>query len=80
MDASFVVHPNMKGHTRGTLSMGKGSVYSTSVKQKLIARSSMESKVIGMDNVLPQAIWTSHFLKEQGVGWRSRGPCCFRTT
>ena len=29
VDASYAVHPDMKGHTEGTMSMGKGSVYST---------------------------------------------------
>jgi hypothetical protein len=30
----------MKGHTGGTMSMGKGCIYSTLVKQKLVTRSS----------------------------------------
>ena len=30
VDASFAVHPDMKGHTGGVLSMGKGAVYGTS--------------------------------------------------
>jgi hypothetical protein len=34
VDASYAVHPNMKGHTGGTMSMGKGSVYSMSRSQK----------------------------------------------
>jgi hypothetical protein len=30
IDASFTVHPDMKSHTGGTFSLGKGSVYSLS--------------------------------------------------
>ena len=67
VDASYAVHLDMKGHTGGTLSLGKGSVYSTSTKQKLVANSSTESKVIGVHDVLPQTIWTMNFLKGQGV-------------
>lgn len=67
IDASYAVHPDMKGHTGGTMSMGSGSVYSTSTKQKLVARSSTESEVIGVHDVVPQAVWTSHFLTEQGI-------------
>lgn len=67
VDASFAVHPDMKGHTGGTLSMGKGSIYSTSTKQKMVARSSTESEVIGVHDVLPQVIWTAQFLQEQGL-------------
>ena len=40
VDASYAVHPDMKGHTGGTMSMGRGSVYSTATKQKLVERSS----------------------------------------
>lgn len=34
---------------------------------KLVAQSSTESEVIEVHDVLPQAIWTAHFLQEQGV-------------
>ena len=36
VDASFAVHMDMKGHTGGTMSMGKGSIYSASAAQKLV--------------------------------------------
>ena len=67
IDASFGVHADMKGHTGGTLSLGKGSVYSTSTKQKLVAQSSTESEVIGVHDVMPQVIWTKYFLQAQGI-------------
>ena len=68
VDASYAVHPNMKGHTGATMSMGKGSPYSASLKQKLVSRSSTESELIGVHDVLPQILWTSHFLDAQGYG------------
>jgi hypothetical protein len=67
VDAAFAVHPDMKGHTGGTMSLGKGSVYSTSTKQKLVTRSSTESEVVGVHDVMPQMLWTAYFLREQGV-------------
>jgi hypothetical protein len=67
IDASYSVHPDMKGHTGGTMTLGKGSVYSTSNKQKLVTRSSTESEVVGLHDVLPQVLWTRHFMREQGV-------------
>jgi Reverse transcriptase (RNA-dependent DNA polymerase) len=67
VDASFAVHPEMKGHTGGTMSLGAGSIYSTSVKQKMVTRSSTESEVVGVYDILPQMIWTSNFLKGQGL-------------
>ena len=68
VDASYVIHPNMKGHTRATMSMGTGSPYSTSLKQKLITCSSTESELIGVHDILPQILWTSQFLNAQGYG------------
>ena len=68
VDASYAIHPNMKGHTGATMSMGTGSPYSTSLKQKLVSRSSTESELIGVHDVLPQILWTSHFLNAQGYG------------
>jgi hypothetical protein len=37
VDASYAVHPDMKSHTGGTLSMGKGSTCSASKSQRLSA-------------------------------------------
>lgn len=70
VDASYAVHPNMSGHTGGTLSMGKGSVYSTSKSQKGPARSSTESEIFGVYDVLPQIEWTKVTLEAQGYSVR----------
>jgi hypothetical protein len=67
VDAAYGVHYDMKGQTGGTLSMGKGSVYSYAAAQKLVARSSTEAEVIGVDDLMPQMMWTGYFLKAQGV-------------
>ena len=66
VDTSYAVHPNMKGHTGATMSMGTGSPYSASLKQKLVFCSSTESELIGVHDILPQILWTSHFLNAQG--------------
>ena len=66
IDASYAVHTDMKGHTGATLSLGKGAIYSGSWKQKMVARSSTESELIGVYDVLPQVLWTKQFLEEQG--------------
>ena len=46
IDASYAVHPNMHGHTGATTTMGNGSVYSGSWKQRMVTRSSTESEVV----------------------------------
>jgi hypothetical protein len=68
VDASHAVHPDMKGHTGATMSMGHGSIYASSTKQKLVTRSSTECEVVGVYDAMPQMVWTCNFLKEQGVG------------
>ena len=37
VDAAYANHPDMKGHTGATFTMGHGSIYSNSLKQKLVA-------------------------------------------
>jgi hypothetical protein len=68
IDASFAVHPNMRGHTGGVLTLGKGAAYTTSKGQKINTRSSTESELVGVYDVLPQVLWTQHFLEAQGYG------------
>ena len=65
-DAAFAVHPDMKSHTGGSLTMGKGSVNTISCKQKLNTRSSTEAELVAADDIVPQALWTINFLTEQG--------------
>jgi hypothetical protein len=68
VDASYGVHKDMRSHTGGTMSMGTGAVYSTSKKQKLNTKSSTEAELVGIDDVLPQALWTKYFMEAQGYG------------
>jgi hypothetical protein len=65
VDAFYAVYPGMKGHTGGVLSMGQGAVYSTATRQKLVIRSSTESELVGIHDVMPDILWTKHFLEAQ---------------
>jgi hypothetical protein len=66
VDVSFPIHPNMRGHTGGGLTMGTGFPIISSIKQKLNTRSSTESKLVGMDNMMSSILWTRYFMKAQG--------------
>jgi hypothetical protein len=68
VDASFAVHPDMKSHTGGAISLGRGAVHGTSTRQKINTTSSTEAEVVGMHEVLPQILWTRYFLEAQGYG------------
>ena len=66
VDAAFAVHPNMRGHSRGGLSMGRGFPIVGSTKQKLNTRSSTEREVVGTDDFMPLICWTRYFIEAQG--------------
>ena len=66
VDASFGTHWDSKGHTGAMMSFGKGAAMSLSKKQKLNARSSTESELIGIDDAIPSIMWLLYFIKAQG--------------
>ncbi len=66
VDASFAVHPDMKGHTGGAMTMGMGFPLDKSTKHKFNTRSSMESEIVAVDNLILQILWVRLFLKAQG--------------
>ena len=54
----------MRGHTGGGLTLGRGFPIINSTKQKLNA--TMESELIGVDDMMLSILWTRYFLKAQG--------------
>ena len=58
----------MRGHTGGGMTMGKGSIYNRSTKKKINMKSSTETKVVRVHDIL-QVLWTNYFMKAQG--WNS---------
>ena len=66
MDASYAVHDDCRGHTGVMMTLGDGAIISFSPKQKLNGKSSTEAELIGMDDALPQILWTQYFIEHQG--------------
>lgn len=66
IDGSHGVHPTMRGHTGGCMSLGKGMQMSISTKQKMNSRSSTETEIIAVDDLMPSLLWTNYFLEHQG--------------
>jgi hypothetical protein len=58
VDGSFAVHPNMHGHTGAGLTMGQGFPISCSTEQKLNTRSSTESELVGINDMMLAILWT----------------------
>ena len=48
------------------MSLGKGAVASYSRKHKLNTKSSTESEIVSVDQVMPEVCWTYNFLEAQG--------------
>ena len=65
-DAAFAVHPDMRSHTGGVMTLGKGAVQTISTKQKINTKSSTKAELVGADDVLSYILWTKWFLEEQG--------------
>ena len=66
IDGSFAMHPNIRGHTGGRLSMGRGFPIVTLTKQKLNTRSSTEMEIVGVDDCMPAVLWSRYFMEAQG--------------
>ena len=61
----------MRSHTGGTMTLGKGSVISKSIKQKLNTKSSTEAELVGADDISGQLLWTRYFLQAQGYDFKT---------
>ena len=70
VDASFAVHGDMKSHTGGVITFGRGGIACKSAKQKLVTKSSTEAELVGASEYLPSTIWVQHFLEAQGFPLR----------
>lgn len=66
VDASYAPHNDIRSHTGGCISFGRGMVCCRSTKQKLNTKSSTEAELVGMNDVLPFIIWTKYFVEAQG--------------
>jgi hypothetical protein len=67
VDASFATHHDMRGHTGGALTMGRGCPTVQSTKAKCNTRSSTISELVAVDEMMAQILWTRLFMKAQGI-------------
>jgi hypothetical protein len=66
VDASYAVHPDMKSHMGGVMTLGEGATYATSTRQKINTKSSTEAELVGVNDVMPQVLWTKYWMEAQG--------------
>ena len=87
VDTSYAVHKDMKSHTGGVVSFGRGAALSKSSKHKLNVKSSTEAELVGASDYLPYPIWLKKFLEyqeysiEENIFTRTiKAPCGSRRT
>ena len=66
VDAAYAVHDDMKSHTGGVITFGRGGIACKSTKQKVVTKSSTEAELVGASEFLPSTIWVQYFLQAQG--------------
>ena len=66
---------DMKGHTGGNFSLGKGCICGKSTKKKLNTKSSTETEIVSVEDCISQVIWTDHFMEAQGCDSRGTVIC-----
>ena len=55
----------MKRYTDGGLTLEKGTVFSKSTKQKINTKSSTQTEIVRIEDILSQVLWTNYFIKTQ---------------
>ena len=66
IDVSHNIHPNCKGQTGSMMSLDHGAMVSYSRKHKFNTRSSTESEIMSLDQMMPEVCWTYNFMEGQG--------------
>ena len=69
-DASYATHDDMRGHTGGLITIGKGIIQGKATKQKLNTKSSTEAEWVGASDYIPWTVWAKWFLEDQGYKLR----------
>ena len=72
VDVSYAVHPDMRSQTGGTMSLGKGEIISTSIKQKMNTKNSTETELIIANDLMPKILWTKYYLNWQGYNTKEK--------
>jgi hypothetical protein len=66
VNASYAKHMDMRGHTGGIISLGKGIIHSKLSKHKINTKSSTEAELVGGSDFIPWTLWLRRILNEEG--------------
>ena len=70
VDALYAVHEDMKSHTRGTTTLGVGTISNKSSTQRLNVKSACETELVAMSEYVPYNIWLKNLKKNKIMKWR----------
>ena len=68
IDASYLVHSDMRSHTGGSISMGHRVLQEKVSVQRLNAKISTDAELVGVSEYLPYNLWLIIFLHGQVYG------------
>lgn len=57
VDASQAVHWDSKEQTGASMMLGKGAIINSSLRQKINTKSSCETELVGVDDVISVVLW-----------------------
>jgi hypothetical protein len=66
IDASFAVHKDRKSVTGVAIMIGNACVYASSVKQKIVTKSSTEAELVAASDGLSYGLWVRNFMQYLG--------------
>ena len=61
--AAFVVHNDIRSHTKACSTTGKGSLINLSMEQKINTKISTEAKIVGVEDAMIFLIWSKLYFK-----------------
>ena len=66
-DAAYGVHPDARSQTGMFISIGRGPLIWKAIKQKCVTKSSCESEIIALSDIVSLTIWLRDLLKSMGM-------------
>jgi hypothetical protein len=78
VDSFYAVHMDMQSHTGIMMTFGKGVTYSTSFKQNINTKSSMDAELVAVNDAMGQVLSTSFFCQHKE--WLYLQPPSTKTT
>lgn len=70
VDAAFSMAKDMRSQSGGVMTLGKGALYSSSLRLRINTNSSTEAELVAAHYFMPQVLWTRYFLQDQGYEMR----------